>query len=934
VLVGQDNFLGELWRWMENGRPISVRVLTGRAGSGKTRLALELCEQASERGWRAGFVTANEVDRFRDKQDSSAWGWNAPTLIVIDYVASRAEQVNAWLAELSNNEALLDEQAGSKRPLRLLLVERQADPTSGWWLTTFGRGGEDARAIQALLDPAVPVSVPQLLAAADRRAVIAGILERVGSKERFPTEGEDRDFDRRLSELSWGGEPLMLMMAGMAAARSGFTKALSLSRTDLAFGVADDELARIERIAKSRGIAPDFLRHMSAYVTLCQGLDRDAAIDAIKEEKAALDRAGAGDPPVILDTLQQALPTSGDRLDAILPDVIGEAVALRALGSLGEAGSSAAVLRAMARVRQPVLTSVIRTAQDYAGEGHSQPLAWLDGITRSGQANVGSLVEIAEALPPSTLVLRERAAAITESIVGLLRQSLVADGSEEAVTAKSNLARWLNHLANRLSALGLREEALVAAREAADLFRELVAARLDAFHPHLASSLNNLANTLGELGRWEEALVETQKAVDIQRELAAARPDPFRAGLANSLSNLAIRLSALGRREEALAAAQEATDLYRQLTATQPDTFRPNLAGSLDNLAMRLSALGRRKEALSAAQEAADIRRELAARRPDAFRPDLAGSLTNLAVSFGKFGWREEALSAAQEAADLYRELAAARPGAFRPDLASSLSNLANFLGELGRLEDALAAAEEAADLFRELAATRPDAFRADLAMSLTNLTKTLGELERLEKALAAAQEAVDLYRELAAARPDAFRPDLAMSLNNLANTLSELGRLEKALAAAQEATDIRRELAATRPDAFQGDLAMSLNNLANGLSALERREEALVAAQEAADIRRELAAAAPDAFRADLAWSVTVLANCLSALGRQEEALEYTHEAVAMLLPAFQALPQAYARHMSFAARTYVELCEATGRIENLDFITAVMPLLVESQE
>jgi hypothetical protein len=49
----------------------------------------------------------------------------------------------------------------------------------------------------------------------------------------------------------------MLMMAGMAAARSGFAKALSLSRTDLAFGVADDELARIERIAKSRGIALD-----------------------------------------------------------------------------------------------------------------------------------------------------------------------------------------------------------------------------------------------------------------------------------------------------------------------------------------------------------------------------------------------------------------------------------------------------------------------------------------------------------------------------------------------------------------------------------------------------------------------------------------------------------------------------------------------------
>ena len=51
-------------------------------------------------------------------------------------------------------------------------------------------------------------------------------------------------------------------------------------------------------------------------------------------------------------------------------------------------------------------------------------------------------------------------------------------------------------LANRLSDLGRREEALERAEEASDLYRELAAARPDAFRPDLAMSLNNLASRL------------------------------------------------------------------------------------------------------------------------------------------------------------------------------------------------------------------------------------------------------------------------------------------------------------------------------------------------------------------------------------------------------------------------------------------------------
>jgi len=51
-----------------------------------------------------------------------------------------------------------------------------------------------------------------------------------------------------------GGDPLYLMMAGLAAAGAGVRGALTLSRAELAMSVARNELDRIGRIGASRGV--------------------------------------------------------------------------------------------------------------------------------------------------------------------------------------------------------------------------------------------------------------------------------------------------------------------------------------------------------------------------------------------------------------------------------------------------------------------------------------------------------------------------------------------------------------------------------------------------------------------------------------------------------------------------------------------------------
>jgi hypothetical protein len=77
------------------------------------------------------------------------------------------------------------------------------------------------------------------------------------------------------------------------------------------------------------------------------------------------------------------------------------------------------------------------------------------------------------------------------------------------------------------------------------------------------------------LGRRDEALSAAEEAVQVWRQLAATNPAAFGPGLSRSLLNLGNQLSEMGRREEALAATAEAVQVWRQLAAANPAAFRP-----------------------------------------------------------------------------------------------------------------------------------------------------------------------------------------------------------------------------------------------------------------------------------------------------------------------------------------------------------------------
>src|SRR5271169_406122 len=245
-LLGREHDMGTLWSWLNSDKPIAVRAVIGRAGSGKTRMAVELIARLqSEKTdkWHAGFATGRELQRFVDGRNLSSWGWQRPTLIVVDYAAALVVPINTWLHELAENSR------STSPPLRLLLLERDADTQQGW-LRSLHDDSWSGEGVQDLVDPFEPLKL-QPLSDRSRRDVLAAMLSKAAEFMKkpapvLPPSGHDQIFEHSLEQPLWA-DPLYLMMSALVAtdAQLPLVEVMALPRPDLAFRLADRELARL-----------------------------------------------------------------------------------------------------------------------------------------------------------------------------------------------------------------------------------------------------------------------------------------------------------------------------------------------------------------------------------------------------------------------------------------------------------------------------------------------------------------------------------------------------------------------------------------------------------------------------------------------------------------------------------------------------------------
>jgi tetratricopeptide (TPR) repeat protein len=907
--VGRERLMAELWRWLEGEAPISIRVLTAPGGGGKTRAALELCDQATRKGWDAGFATAGELERFRGARNASQWGWRRPTLLVVDYAASRTELLAGWLGELA------DHAGWPGRPLRLLLLERHASPSEGWWRTAFGQGSGDALAVGRLLDPRTgPYQLPRL-DQAERRALIRAVWQLLGSALELPEESAE--FDRQLAAVSWGGEPLFLIIAAVAAVRSGLAAALSLSAPDLARSVAEGELGRLRRLARTARIDEDFFVHLAAYATLCQGLSRAEAEAAVTAEKAAMGYASGGDPPKLYKALRGALPESGDGIAPVVPDVVGELLALLALGDGSEPAAAAAAQRAGAQAPVRVVATVLRMALDY-GRLAPQAMAWLDGLATASENDTAALAAIVDQIPVHTVSLREFAARWTARVVELLYGMQVGKQPDPA----PQLARQLLNLGTRLTDLGRRGAALRPTEESVALYRQLAARDSGSFESRLAAALTNLAASHWALRQAEPALAAAEEAVRRFDALSAPQREAVQSEYAFALRNLAA-FRRLPRQTRPL--FEQAVELLRRVAASGAPEARADLASALGDLATALG--GDNEAAITALGEAISILRELATAQPFAYGAMLARALAYLGHGYTVAGRREAAGDALGEALQMYGEVVGEEEDELFFEIGQTLHRMSVDLAILGRRDAAVAAAQEASRRYGVLAATERDtAFASDLGHALVDLAGLLVQSGRPEAGLEAARKAVALLRYLEANGVAKTSKDLPRALVQEAFCLRDMRREKEALVPLGEAVTILRQEAAEQPGRQRIELAETLSAQAPLLAAIGERDAALAAAEESVQLQREAAGSEPDMM---LAFALNNFSNVLSSLGLAERELGAMEEALEMMLAALREQPPATVGMLPFLVDNYRRRAEDAGREPRAELLAAARAAL-----
>ncbi len=689
--------------------PASVLLVHGPGGQGKTRLANAFAGLCHESGW----AVARAISRVDSPGDVLPDGppaarGKAPVLVVVDYA-------DRWpantLAELIRS-LILD---FSDRLLRVLLLARSRGQV---WQTLRPLVGRH-------IDVLDPVELGKMTsreevftqaAEAFRKA-----LERPGTIT--PPDLSHDDY----------GSVLTLHMAALASVYESHP-----TREDLSTYLLEHERRHWPLTGPtSEGVTPSQAADSVLLATLF------GPLPGAEDAKAVLTAAGIPNAHAALswhDTLYPQQPSDGvfPALAPLRPDRFGEDYIAQRLTTEPRA---AELLHRILDQGPPGEDTIRRCLVVLAAvaDRHEaiRPILWslLDNRQLAARASAAVIQTAIDHAPPTTCQVIE--AALPRYRIDLLQVAAALTAhildALPSTTPPATRAVYLNNLGHRLAEAGDGQAALGRAREAVDLYRDLVEADTT-YLPGYVSSLVNLGNRLAEAGDTEAALGLARTTVDLYRALAEVNHDyvPY---LGGSLTNLGIRLAEMGDGQAALGPAREAVDLYRDL-AEADASYLPEFAKFLSNFAGRLVDAGEKYAALESIREAVTILRVLVRADPAMHLPSLATGLYNLGLCLAEVEDKQVALAPAREAVAILRALVEDDPAAHLPEFANSLWALAwgqvVDSGQPSRaLEEALDAVEKACHLYEDLAKKWPEGFEGHLQEARVTLAKARKQFGR-----------------------------------------------------------------------------------------------------------------------------------------------------------------------------------------------------------
>jgi tetratricopeptide (TPR) repeat protein len=939
------------------GLSLTMRLVTGAGGTGKTRSALEFLQRAATlpdaKGWTGLWMPADLPADVLVYWQTFLANARGRFLLVVDYAEGRQTQLLRWLQAAHEVLANPATQVGALQVQVLCLARR------GEWWNELHRSDACATEVAGLLMGPANLGVESMPDWPDDESARKRTYEDALT-DYAAAQGLNRPANAWMPELNAAPyeRPLYIHLAALAALageRPAHAQALLSAQINREWRHWRQQIAHQGHLEIAYADWADAM----AWLALVQG----APVAALGPALAALQISAPG----IEIGLLKACSSYQEMLLPLQPDLLAEGLIVEQLsGKRGQRIVDLAFADQQAKVRDTLkvvsrLTVRLETPES-APETTQQ--IWeariLSGLA-TAWATHGNLMisgghvlgqSLGRWLLPSWALLDSKTQNEIVPVLNFPRFStpLLALGvtlSEALVlSADSQVgkANALSKLSLRLFQTGAtvnRGRARQVGQQSVELARDLAQTQPLIGLPQLAVCLTNLLHVLPKGGGSELralALAAASEAVRIFRQLVRADRVIYLPALAVSLGTHAVRLSESDDGESVSAALEllrEAIDIRRPLVRDQPELHQPSLAYLLNNLADTLSKRGDPTsliEALIAAREAVAHFRESVNRDAQSYLPDLATSLITLSNRLcvkNDVQSRFEALEVAQEAVQILRILSEVEPSAHRRDLALCLTALASRLSEKGDAAahaEALSANREAVAIRRLLAKQMPEEFKPELAGSLNNLAACLTEQGNAElsfEAISAAREAVQIYREINSGEPPYYLANLAMCVGNLATFLFKGGLVElreEALYRSREAVAIWRRLVNQGFATHLPKLALALSNTSVQLLRDPQpmvRAEALHMAREAVSVFRALAVQLAALYQEPLSGALVNLARCLFQAGSEEarvESLEVVREAYVSYALLHAQLPEAVAGNFQIAEVNLTYIATAQG--------------------
>ncbi|HEU5126517.1 MAG TPA: hypothetical protein VFU12_00890 [Glycomyces sp.] len=664
VRLGRETVFEQLAEWCggerlpEVDRYFQARSLVGGAGAGKSRLAVQLCEDLREEGWVTGFGDPDKTGTVPQ------WTPRGDTLIVVDYAEARAQR-ELIQAVLKRVRRLQGELALHHR-VRLLLISR-AESARGGWAERFGDSGALAEMLRQPHNAPIDLTQDAFDERARRAHLDAAFGYFLEHENRMRVErGSDPLAPEPPVEVANACDrPLLIHIAALLAANGETLPAPDSG--DLRNLLLDQLLDR-ERDQWWSGVLPENWQHANQAVAvatltmptvqLCAELLK--VVPAWSDVNIGAREVVAGNVYDLynggfLDEGSRRHELSNQLIAPLEPDLVGEHLLSQTdnlpemLNGLREAeGMAAANLRRLLHIMDLTTGDYEHVAEAYRSGREAFLKALIGGLLDGGLPGRGDterhLVGRLEDLV-RTAVAHVESGRNTAAVNQLT--SVLSEYEDEPGMAAAAAALPLTQL-------------LPHERDHARL--RYVIAMMQVNHhraePDGANALE-LANALHQLGYACRKLDDTDLAMQYLEEAVALYSSSVTPEVKPNLAHALMALGTLhwhhhGRAREATTAIEAA---QRHLEPVVGE--RPELNAFYSIVLIRLAELYRRwhrfPQALQALEKAAVIKRSLAA--------EDEGQLFNLARTLVELGAAERVLGGHEEEAELVQEALGIRSG-------------------------------------------------------------------------------------------------------------------------------------------------------------------------------------------------------------------------------------------------------------------------------